>query len=43
MDISKIKIKVKETDEDFVKIILYHELGYYLEYRRNRELGFHLW
>ena len=26
---------MKETDENFLKIILYHELGYYLEYRRN--------
>ena len=27
--------KFRETDENFVKIILYHVLGYYLEYRRN--------
>ena len=26
---------MKETDENFVKIILYHVLGYYLEYRKN--------
>lgn len=32
---AKINFKVKETDENFVKLILYHELGYYLEYRRN--------
>jgi hypothetical protein len=32
---AKINFKVKETDENFVKIILYHELGYYLEFRRN--------
>ena len=32
---AKINFKVKETDENFLKIILYHELGYYLEYRRN--------
>ena len=32
---AKINFKVKETDENFVKIILYHVLGYYLEYRRN--------
>ena len=28
---AKINFKMKETDENFVKIILYHELGYYLE------------
>ncbi|KAA9022916.1 hypothetical protein [Niallia endozanthoxylica] len=32
---AKINFKVKETDENFVKIILYHQLGYYLEYRKN--------
>ena len=32
---AKINFKVKETDENFVKIILYHELGYYWEFRRN--------
>lgn len=32
---AKINFKIKETDENFVRIILYRELGYYLEYRRN--------
>ncbi|WP_338452515.1 hypothetical protein R4Z09_11920 [Niallia oryzisoli] len=32
---AKINFKMKETDENFVKIILYHQLGYYLEYRKN--------
>ena len=32
---AKINFKIKETDENFLKIILYHELGYYLEYRKN--------
>lgn len=32
---AKINFKIKETDENFVKIILYHQLGYYLEYRKN--------
>ena len=27
--------KFRETDENFVKIILYHALGYYLEFRKN--------
>ena len=32
---AKINFKIKETDENFVKIILYHQLGYYLEFRKN--------
>jgi hypothetical protein len=32
---AKINFKVKETDENFVKIILYHILGYFLEYKKN--------
>ncbi|WP_010285504.1 hypothetical protein [Bacillus timonensis] len=32
---SKINFKVKETDDNFVKLILYRQLGYYLEYRKN--------
>ncbi|CRK83324.1 hypothetical protein [Neobacillus massiliamazoniensis] len=32
---AKINFKIRETDENFVKIILYHELGYYLEFRKN--------
>ena len=32
---AKIDFKIKETDENFVKIILYHQLGYYLEFREN--------
>ncbi|MCQ6280023.1 hypothetical protein [Bacillus sp. EB600] len=32
---AKINFKIKETDENFVKIILYHELSYYLEFRKN--------
>ncbi|WP_079529362.1 hypothetical protein [Halobacillus hunanensis] len=30
------KIKLKETDEDLVKIILYHEIGYYLTFRKHK-------
>ncbi|WP_261129690.1 hypothetical protein [Bacillus sp. Marseille-Q3570] len=29
----KSKIKVKETEENFVKITLYHMVGYYLDFR----------
>jgi hypothetical protein len=32
---AKLNFKIRETDENFVKIILYHELGYYLEFRKN--------
>jgi hypothetical protein len=32
----KGKIKIKETDENFVKIILYHEIGYYLDFKKNK-------
>ncbi len=30
------KIKIKETDENLVKIILYHEIGYYLTFKKNK-------
>jgi hypothetical protein len=32
---AKLNFKIRETDENFVKIILYHALGYYLEFRKN--------
>ncbi|MDR7001371.1 hypothetical protein [Neobacillus niacini] len=35
---AKINFKIKETDENFMKIILYHELGYYLEFRKNTQV-----
>src|SRR5699024_10219134 len=28
--------KLKESDENFVKLILYHELGYYLDFKKNK-------
>ncbi|OIK15913.1 hypothetical protein BIV60_07260 [Bacillus sp. MUM 116] len=31
----RINFKIKETDENFVKLILYLQLGYYLEFRKN--------
>ncbi|WP_338452888.1 hypothetical protein R4Z09_14090 [Niallia oryzisoli] len=34
--ISIMKVQVKETDENLVKIILYHELGYYLDFKKNK-------
>lgn len=33
---AQINFKIKETDENFVKIILYHELGYYLDFKKNK-------
>ncbi len=30
------KISIKESDENFVKIILYHEIGYYLDFKKNK-------
>lgn len=35
---SKINFKVKETDDNFVKLILYRQLGYYLEFRKNTQV-----
>ncbi len=35
---AKINFKVKETDENFVRIILYRQLGYYLEFRKNSRI-----
>ncbi|WP_308128864.1 hypothetical protein [Bacillus sp. sid0103] len=34
--IANINFKIKETDEDCVKIILYHQLGYYLDFKNNK-------
>jgi hypothetical protein len=34
--IANINFKIKETDEDCVKLILYHELGYYLDFKKNK-------
>lgn len=30
------KIRIPETDENFVKIILYHVIGYYLDFKKNK-------
>ncbi|MFP7300372.1 hypothetical protein [Neobacillus niacini] len=30
------KIRLKETEENLVKIILYHVLGYYLDFKKNK-------
>jgi hypothetical protein len=32
----KGKIRIKETEEDFVKIILYRMIGYYLDFKKNK-------
>ncbi|MGM0900281.1 MAG: hypothetical protein ACQEXB_04050 [Bacillota bacterium] len=30
------RTKIKETPENLIKILLYHEIGYYLEYKKNK-------
>ncbi|WP_458353042.1 hypothetical protein [Peribacillus frigoritolerans] len=32
----KGKFRIKETEEDFVKIILYRMIGYYLDFKKNK-------
>lgn len=32
----KGKIRIKETEKDFVKIILYRMIGYYLDFKKNK-------
>jgi len=34
--ISIMNVQLRETDEDFVKLILYHEIGYYLDFKKNK-------
>jgi len=34
--IANINFKIKENDEDCVKLILFHQLGYYLDFKKNR-------
>jgi hypothetical protein len=34
--ISIINIHLKETTENYVKIILYHTIGYYLDFKKNK-------
>lgn len=34
--ISIIKIQIKETNENYIKMILYHEIGYYLDFKKNK-------
>lgn len=33
--VAKINFKIKETDEDCVKIMIYHVLGYYINFEKN--------
>lgn len=33
---AQINFKIKESDENCIKIILYHELGYYLDFKKNK-------
>jgi hypothetical protein len=34
--IAKINFKIKETNENLVKLMLYHEIGYYLDFKKNK-------
>lgn len=34
--IAKTKVTIKETDENLVKIILYRQIGYFLDHRKNK-------
>jgi hypothetical protein len=34
--IAKMNVKIRETEENFVKVLLYHEIGYYLDFRKSR-------
>jgi len=34
--LAKINFKIKETDENLIKIIIYHEIGYYLDFKKNK-------
>jgi hypothetical protein len=34
--IANIKYKIKETDEDCVKLILFRQLGYYIDFKKNK-------
>lgn len=34
--IANINFKIKETDEDCVRLILYHQLGYYFDFKKNK-------
>ncbi|MGG4488224.1 hypothetical protein [Metabacillus idriensis] len=30
------KVRIRESDENFVKILIYHEIGYYLSFKKNK-------
>lgn len=34
--IANINFKIKETNEDCVKLILFHQLGYFLDFKKNK-------
>lgn len=34
--IANINFKIKQSDEDCVKLILFHQLGYYLDFKKNK-------
>nr|WP_263324487.1 hypothetical protein [Neobacillus sp. Marseille-Q6967] len=34
--IAKVNFKIRETDEDCVKLLLYRQFGYYLDFKKNK-------
>ncbi|KAA9022288.1 hypothetical protein [Niallia endozanthoxylica] len=34
--ISIMNVQLRETNENFVKLLLYHEIGYYLDFKKNK-------
>ncbi len=34
--ISIMNVQLRETNENFVKLLLYHEMGYYLDFKKNK-------
>jgi len=34
--VANINFKIKEKDEDCVKLILFHQLGYYVDFKKNK-------
>ncbi|MGD7046134.1 hypothetical protein [Jeotgalibacillus proteolyticus] len=33
---AKVNYKLRESDENLIKLLLYHEIGYYLDFKKNK-------
>ncbi|KIL47043.1 hypothetical protein [Jeotgalibacillus campisalis] len=33
---AKVDYKLRESDENLIKLLLYHEIGYYLDFKKNK-------